>query len=378
MLVLAGLAVLLTGCGSPAATPTVVDIHRAATETRRALDPPTATPTASRTPTATATATRTPSATATPTRTPTATITPTPTPSEVARILFVSARDGAAAIYSLDADCTDLAACEASVVKLTEDGDVAYTAPAYSPDGRRIAYVSNLWGDLDIFIMPAGGGAFSQLTRSTAADTWPAWSPDGECLVFSSDRVVVDKFDLYTVPAGCGQPGEEMLDAATACEAQVQQITSTLNAADIYPAWSPGDRIIYASNQGQWVYDYDIYTVLPGEQPVSLTGSQRIEHFPSWSPDGRLIAFASAPYDTAAFQLYVANRDGTHVRRLTQAAGALNVFPVWSPDGRELAFVSTVDGARDVYAVDVESGQVRRLTADGTVEMVGDWQAVPR
>ncbi|MBN1287035.1 MAG: PD40 domain-containing protein [Anaerolineae bacterium] len=314
--------------------------------------------------------------TAAPTRThsSTPTVTPTPlapTPDIASRILFVSERDGPAAIYYLDVDRPGL-----TPVRLTASED-AETTPSFSPDGRYIAYVAQVWGDPDIFVRAAGDPAqVMQLTRHTAADEWPAWSPDGRLVLFASDRDGTDRFSLYLAPLACGRWGAESLNGAMVCETQIQRVTDAGTAADVYPAWAPGEAIVFASNRHDFD-DFDLYTVLPGTDPVRLTGSRRTEWFPAWSPDGQQVAFVSGGPETG-FQLYVAQRDGTHVRRLTGAAGGQDSFPVWSPDGGALAYVSTAGGARDVYIIDLASGESRRLTDDGCVVMVGDWAAVER
>jgi Tol biopolymer transport system component len=357
LLVLTGVALVLAGCGqgqrpSPAVDRAVLARSPAPTRTL----PPTWTPFLTPTPT--------------PSVTPTWTPTPTATPALVERILFVSDRDGDPEIYRMDGDGTN-------PVQLT-DSDAAETAPAWSPDGRRIAYVSTWWADPDIFVMNADGSEVLQITRSEAADEWPAWSPDGRFLLFASDREAVDRFNLYLVPADCRAPGDGLgMDGAAACEALVQRVTDSPDAADVYPSWAPGEQILFASDRGGGG-DFDIYTVTPGERPVRLTGSKRTEWFPSWSPDGERIAFASGRPATSVFQVFVANRDGTHVRSVTSADSAPSSFPVWSPDSTKLAYVSTVDGARDVYVIGMEGGPPVRLTEDGQVIAVGDWAQVPR
>ena len=251
----------LSGCGQPPAPPTLTASPPAwvlaPTWTSAPTALPTALPTATRSPTATSTAL------------------PTATPDAVSRILFVSNREGEPAIYSIDVDSAD-------VLRLT-CGDETETAPVFSPDGTRIAYVSMLWGDSDIFVRDVDDPdctSVMQLTRHAAADDWPTWSPDGHYVLFASDRAALDHFNLYTVPADCGRPGAASLNGAMDCEEQVAPVTEGQDVADIYPTWSPGAQIVFASNRTS-KGDFDLYTVLPDGGPVHLIGSPRADWLPA-------------------------------------------------------------------------------------------------
>lgn len=348
-------AALLTGCNTqgptftPAPSPAAITLTFAPTWT----------------PVPISTASHTPTGTAPPTETPFP-----PTPNIASRILFVSEREGQSAIYYIDVDKLD-----ESPVKLTS-GETAETAPVFSPDRQYIAYVSFVWGDPDIFVRKTSDPTqVMQLTRHTAADEWPAWAPDGQSVLFASDRDGTDRFSLYRVPLGCGRWGADSLNGAMACESQMQRITDAGEAADIYPAWAPAETILFASNrQGG---EFDLYSVVPGADPLHLTGSIHTDWFPAWAPDGRQFAFTSGGPEMG-FHLYVALRDGTHVRQITRKPGVQNSFPVWSPDGSTLVYVSTVDGVRDMYTVDLASGEKHRLTEDGHVVMVGSWAQIER
>jgi TolB protein len=69
--------------------------------------------------------------------------------------------------------------------------------PAFSPDGRRIAFVSNTDGNAEIYVMNADGSGILRLTRDTSNDFYPHWSPDGKTLIFSSDRS--GKYGIYQI-----------------------------------------------------------------------------------------------------------------------------------------------------------------------------------
>jgi len=107
------------------------------------------------------------------------------------RIAFTSTRDGNAEIYVVDANGTALR-------RLTSDAADDF-APAWSPDGRRIAFTSTRDGNAELYLGDANGGAAQRLTRSPAGDHMPAWSPDGSRIAFASRRR--GTFDLYVMDA---------------------------------------------------------------------------------------------------------------------------------------------------------------------------------
>jgi TolB protein len=131
------------------------------------------------------------------------------------------------------------------------------------------------------------------------------------------------------------------------------------------PAPRPG-RIVFAAARGAGGAE-DIFSGdLAGERIVNLTDDPAPDRSPSWSPDGRQIAFASRR--DGNWDLYLIAADGTGLRRLTDHP-AYDGEPAWSPDGARLAFTSSRDGNLEVYTLDVAGGALQRLTdhpaADG-------------
>jgi Tol biopolymer transport system component len=119
---------------------------------------------------------------------------------------------------------------------------------------------------------------------------------------------------------------------------------------------SDGTRILFAANVDG---DAEIFSVeVASGRLVRLTHSPGENADPSWSPDDRRIVFSSAR--EANPDIYVMNADGTQVRRLTKDAAADG--PAWSPDGSTIAFASTRDGDRDIYLARLDDGTVERLT----------------
>ncbi|HUK35845.1 MAG TPA: Tol-Pal system beta propeller repeat protein TolB [Vicinamibacterales bacterium] len=136
----------------------------------------------------------------------------------------------------------------------------------------------------------------------------------------------------------------------------------TLNA---FPSWSPDGRsIAYVSwRRGQPnIFVSHIYDGTLDE----ITKGAGENYLPAWSPDGTRIAFASTRDGHS--QIYVANRDGSNVRRLTNSP-ALDTTPTWSPKGNEIAFTSDRSGSPQIYVVGADGlGGVQRLTAESYVD----------
>lgn len=243
------------------------------------------------------------------------------------------------------------------VRRLTSDRRASDYFPVWSPDGRRVVFVSNRDGDDELFVMSANGSGLRQLTRNRAVDTTPAWSPDGRSLVFASNR------------AG----GEHKLYVLRVDTGSARQLTrGPRTAFDVAPSWSSDGKLIaFASNRAAYA-NSDIWLVRPdGTALRRLTrtpGSESRpgdEGTPAFSPDGRRIAF-STNRDRQQ-EIYVMDADGTDARRLTRAPGRDDILPRWSPDGRSLAFTGTPfpQGRPSVYIAPASGGAVRRVTAGG-------------
>jgi TolB protein len=185
------------------------------------------------------------------------------------------------------------------------------SAPAFSPDGQRLAVALSQDGLTQLYTMPLAGGTPTRLTSSNAIDTEPVFSPDGRLVYFVSDRGGGPH--IYRVPASGGSAERITFDGSY----------------NISPALSPdGKQMAYITRQGNayrlMLLDLDSGTV----QPLSDTQD---DESPSFAPNGRLIVYATRQQGTDV--LMTTTLDGKIKTRLL-SSGADMREPAWGPYGR--------------------------------------------
>ncbi len=216
------------------------------------------------------------------------------------------------------------------------------TAPIWSPDGSKIAFVSDRNGDRDIYAMNNDGSEAVNLTDNAADDLMPAWSPDGEQIAFVSRRD--GNWEIYVMEAD----GAEV-------------VRLTYNEADDWtPAWSPdGDEIAFASNRdGNW----EIYLInSDGSYAARLTYNSATDISPAWSPRGDRMAFETTRDGDA--EIYLMRTDGSGQTNLSRDRTADDHWPSWAPDGARIAFCSNRRGDNwDIFVMSDQGSDVVNLT----------------
>jgi Tol biopolymer transport system component len=217
--------------------------------------------------------------------------------------------------------------------------------PVWSPDGSRVAFVSDKDGNYEIYVLRLDGSGVSNVTNHPAFDADPAWSPDGTRIAFVSDRA--DGSEIFVMNAdGSG----------------VRQLTD-MREYSYEPDWSPdGGRIAFAAegrdDQGKRHYEIFVMSAA-GSARTQLTYDRADGRNPAWSPDGTRIAFTSRRDGEA--QVHVMNSDGSHPLNLTNHPGG-GEAPTWSPDGAYIAFMAARDENWDIYVMKADGSGQTRLT----------------
>ena len=261
------------------------------------------------------------------------------TPGPNGRIAFSSTRDGSSSneLYSAAADGSD-------AKRLTWSAAVEQS-PAWSPDGTRIAYESNVSGRSRIYVMNADGSGQTQITPPSALtldDRQPTWSPDGSRLAFTSSRPTNGSLAIWIVNVdGTG----------------LHQLTSDFSTD---PSWSPdGTRVAYVGADSVYTIGADG----TGALRVTLPPAGFTDQAPDWSPDGGAIVFARSDFATTMSDLYAVAPDGSGLRQLT--AGTRNFAPSWSPDGTKIGFSRLEPtGTYDLVEMNANGSGITQVTTN--------------
>ncbi len=214
-----------------------------------------------------------------------------------------------------------------------------------------ILYTKQMNRNDELYALNVGLGE-TRITNHPAKDSSPALSPDGETIVFTSERKGWWKIWKMDLRSG-----------------EVSQLTNS-SSAEYAPSWSPdGNQIIFTSGRSG---NADLFVMnTDGSKLLNLTNSTDQEAWADWGADGN-IYFSRAIYGN--HKLVRIEEDGSNEKILTKG-NANDLMPRLSPDRRKLLFYSDRDGNMEIYTLDLVTEKIVRLTHDPLQDIRGDWSA---
>ena len=220
-------------------------------------------------------------------------------------------------------------------------------APAWSPDGKKIAFSS----DQAIWVMNADGSNQKQVFNSIIWDGEPCFNDDGSKIYFASELVspIYSQFISIHVVDVDGH--------------NRKQLTSGADMRS--PAMSPdGTTVVYISKLSG---NYDLRTMdADGSNIVGLTDAPADENYPAWSPDGKSIVYSSEG------NIWTTDRNGIRIKQLTDDEFN-NADPFFSPDGSKIVFTSDRSGNSDIWLMNSNGTGALQMTSDVSEQKSPAW-----
>ncbi len=293
---------------------------------------------------------------------------PTQTGGGTGQIAFASSRSGIPQIYIMNLDMTGL-----SLLTNMEGGACQ---PTWSPDGAQIAFISpcrargdfteTLYRDSSIYVMNADGTGQRLVTTVPGSDFEPAWSPDGKRIAFTSLRD--GKKDIYLLTVDTGA-----IVRLTTVNGDVQENSE--------PSWSPfGNQIVYMVKRFNAYQIWVMSDTGQGNVQIARSGQRYSDFLPVWMPDGETILFNQKDAGVASrpwlMSIRYEDRETKDPIRLDFPRPIEDIEV--SLDGLWIVFESTEnDGNRDIYYMTVRGGNKTRLTIDPAVDFDPSWRPTP-
>lgn len=283
-------------------------------------------------------------------------------------LAFSSDRDKTVHVYTIKPDGTDMRSTSSD--NQTFDG-----LPMWSPDGKSIAFTSNQADDYEIWTMDEDGNNHKRLTHMAEWDGLPRWSPDGSKIVFVGERhdsAGFDSFEIFLMNPD-GSDVKQIIDSET-WGPHPEEDTIRWNSV---PTWSPdGSKILFSSNRGDATLPL-LYTMNPDGSDqkkfglfFDVDGTD-----PDWSAVTNKIVFVRG--SAAKGDIWVMDAGspipGLTAKKITDNIDS-NRSPVWSPDGKQIAFVSDKYGNDDIFIMNADGTNVRRVTYDKANDRHPTWR----
>jgi dipeptidyl aminopeptidase/acylaminoacyl peptidase len=225
----------------------------------------------------------------------------------------------------------------------------------WSPDGKTIAFISNMSRRNNLWLVPAEGGWPMQLTVSDQRQTAPAWSPDGKWIAYQSDYDGDELWDIFLVSPKTGR---------------VVNLTSTPEIAETDPTWSPDGRYLayLVKPKASAATDIDVYDTLMREVKhlTTATPQDKRNSSPIWSKDGKYIIYSQEQAKGTDSNIFIADVATAQSSLLTPHDGEQLYFANdISPDGKRVLFTSNAaNGYENAGIIDLATRKISWLTHD--------------
>jgi Tol biopolymer transport system component/predicted Ser/Thr protein kinase len=230
------------------------------------------------------------------------------------------------------------------------------SSPAFSPDGRSIAFLRTISAAVqDVYVVSVSGGEPRRLTNENRRIYGLAWDTSRNQLIFSSNRSTSARLWRLSPSGGSLEPISEIGDGASFIAISRQ-----------------GNRLAYTRSVTDTnIWRYPLGNSKAHDVPSRLISSTRHELGPQYSPDGNRIVFNSSR--TGPLEVWICDQEGANAYQLTNFNGPATGSPRWSPDGKHIAFDSRPGGNADVYTIASEGGNPARLTTEPSDDIVPNW-----
>lgn len=223
----------------------------------------------------------------------------------------------------------------------------------WSPDGKQVAFISNISGRNNLWLVPATGGWPTQLTISDQRQTQPVWSPDGNYIAYMSDNDGDEQWNIFLVSPKTGE---------------VTNLTTSPDSAAIDPAWSPDSRKLAYANKPKTDSSYEIELVdvatrhlqhLTENTPKDLTNQG-----PIFSHDGKFIVYTQSHASGKDSNIFLVELASGQTTNLTPHEGRHNYSASdISPDGKTVLITSNAhNGYDNVGLLDIATKKIDWLT----------------
>jgi Tol biopolymer transport system component len=289
------------------------------------------------------------------------------------KIAFASSRDGNSEIYTVNPDGSEL-------TRLTNNA-ARDDSPQWNLTGTRIAFSSTRDGQSDIFVMNADGTAVTNLTPDEHSGSRPSWSPDGSRIAFGSGRDGKGS-EVYVLTLATGVVSRLTTDSCIRFSAPGVLADESCEYGHITnygPSWSPDGRLVAFLKGAGSSNSVHVMNADGSNQRILTEHASHANHI-DWSPSGQQLA-----YSDHSQSIQVLNRDGSGeyvVPNTRQCPSSGNCFilqmPGWSPDGTKLVAATAISSGQTpgLFTFTPDGENMIQILADDTINSARpSWQA---